>query len=122
MEQCKTDPCVLRLIREGKVVLNLTVHVDDKAVAGPRDEIDKLLLVLDEDFTTNDLGDLSFFMGSAFTHDLEKGKRSIVQSEFTETHAGRFDLTTTSLCPASPGADLGVRSVAGGRVGHRLTY
>lgn len=108
MEQCKTGPCALRLTREGKVVLNLTVHVDDKTVrvAGPRDEVDKLLLVLNEDFTTNNLGDLSFLMGCVFTQDLERGKLSIVESAFSETHARRFDLTTTSLHPASPGADL----------------
>ena len=40
-------------------MLILTVHVDDVAVAGLRDEIDKLLVVLKENFTTNDLGELS---------------------------------------------------------------
>ena len=60
MEQCKTDPCVFRLIREGIVVMTMTVHVDDMAVAGPREELDKLLEVLNDDFTTNDLGELSF--------------------------------------------------------------
>ena len=74
MEQCKTDPCVFRLIREGKVVLILNVHVDDMAVGGPEDEIDKLLVVLNEDFTTtNDLGELSFFTGCAFTQNIEQG-------------------------------------------------
>ena len=29
----------------GEVVLAMAVHVDDMAVAGPRDEIDKLLLL-----------------------------------------------------------------------------
>ena len=33
-EPCMIDPCVFRLTREGKVVLILTVHVDDMAVAG----------------------------------------------------------------------------------------
>ena len=66
MEQCKTDPRVFRLIREGIVVMITTVHVDDMAVAGPREEVDKLLEVLNEDFTTNDLGELSFFTGCAF--------------------------------------------------------
>ena len=65
MEQCKIDPCVFRLIREGIVVMIMTVHVD-MAVAGPREEVDKLLEVLNEDFTTNDLGELSFFTGCAF--------------------------------------------------------
>ena len=43
MEQCKTDPCVFRLIRDGIVVMIMIVHVDDMAVAGPREEVDKLL-------------------------------------------------------------------------------
>ena len=69
MEQCKPDPCVLRLIPEGKIVLILTVHVDDMAVAGSREKVDKLLVVLNEDFTTNDLGELSFFTGCVFSQD-----------------------------------------------------
>ena len=46
MEQCMTDPCVFRLIREGKVVLILKVYVDDMAVVGIGVEIDKLLATL----------------------------------------------------------------------------
>ena len=61
MEQCMTDPCVFRLIREGKVVLILTVHEDDMAVAGTGVEVDKLLVTLNTYFTTNNLGELSFF-------------------------------------------------------------
>ena len=59
MEQCMTDPCVFRLIREGKLVLILAVHVDDMAVAGIRVEVNKLLVTLNKDFETNDLGELS---------------------------------------------------------------
>ena len=51
MEQCMTDPCVFRLIREGKVVLILTVHVDEMAVAGTGVEVHKLLVTLNTDFT-----------------------------------------------------------------------
>ena len=109
MEQCKTDPCVFRLIREGIVVMIMTVHVDDMAVAGPREEVDKLLEVLNEDFTTNDLGELSFFTECAFKQNLELGEISINQTAFIETLARRFDATTTSLYPASPGANLEAR-------------
>ena len=42
MEQCMTDPGVFRLIRVGKLVLILAVHVDDMAVAGTRVEVNKL--------------------------------------------------------------------------------
>ena len=55
-----TDPCVFHLIWEGKVVLILTVHVDDMAVGGTGVEVDKLLVTLNTNFTTNDLGELSF--------------------------------------------------------------
>ena len=46
MKQSMTDPCVFRLIREGKLVLILAVHVNDMAVAGTRVEVNKLLVTL----------------------------------------------------------------------------
>ena len=73
MEQCMTDPCMFRLIREGKVVLILTVHVDDMAVARTRVEVDKLFVTLNTDFTTNDLGELSFFTRCSIIQDTENG-------------------------------------------------
>ena len=42
MKQCMTDPCVFRLIREGKLVLILAVHIDDMAIAGTRVEVNNL--------------------------------------------------------------------------------
>ena len=78
------------------------------AVAGPREEVDKLLEVLNEDFTTNDLGELSFFTGCAFKQNLELGEISI-KTAFIETLARRFDVTTTSLYPTSPGVNLEAR-------------
>ena len=64
-----TDPCVFRLIREGKLVLILDVHVDDMAVAGTRVEVNKLLVTLNKDFETNNLGELSFFTGCIIIQD-----------------------------------------------------
>ena len=69
MEQCMTDPYVFRLIREGKLVLILDVHVDDMVVAGTRVEVNKLLVTLNKDFETNDRGELSFFTGCTITQD-----------------------------------------------------
>ena len=63
MEPCMIDPCVLRVIGEGKVVLILTVHIGDMAVAGTGVEVDKLLETFNTDFTTNDLGEPSFSQG-----------------------------------------------------------
>ena len=87
MEQCMTDPCVFRLIREGTVMLILTVHVDDMAVAGTGVEVDKLLVTLNTDFMTNDLGELSFFTGCSIIQDTENGVLKLNQKTFIETLA-----------------------------------
>ena len=109
MEQCKAGPCVFRKIVNGVVVLVLTVHVDDMAVAGPRVEVDKLHVTLNEDFTAVDLRELSFFTGCAVIQDIENGVTKINQKTFIEALAGRFDVTTTAPYPANPGANLGPR-------------
>ena len=77
MEQSKADPCVFRKIVKGVVVLILTVPVDDMAVACPRVGVDKLLVTLNEDLTTVDLGELSFFTGCAVFQDIENGVTKI---------------------------------------------
>lgn len=69
-EQCKSDPCVFRLIREAKIVPYTM------AVASPSDKIDEPqyeFVVLSEDFATNDLGELSFLTGGVFSQDLGGG-------------------------------------------------
>ena len=107
--QCMADPCVFRLIREGKLVLILAVDIDDMAVAGTRVKVNKLLVMLNKDFEMNDLGELSFFAGCTITQDTEKGSTSISQKTFIETLARRFDVTTTSSYPAPPCANLEAR-------------
>ena len=63
----------------GVIVLILAVHVDDMAVAGLKTEVDKLLVTLNEDFTTVGLGILSFFTGCAVIQDVENGVTKINQ-------------------------------------------
>ena len=83
-------------------MLVLAVHVDDMAVAGPRDEVDKLLVTLNEDFTTVDLGGLTFFTGCAAIKDTKNGVTKINQNTFIETIARRCDVTTTARSPLPP--------------------
>ena len=109
MEQCKTDPCVFRKIRDGKLVMILAVHVDDIAVAGVPDEIEKLEKVLNEDFSTANLGLLNLFTGCVVEQDVEHGFVTISQTPFIETLAKRFDVTKTFEHPAVVGADLDAR-------------
>ena len=100
---------MFHLIREGKVELILTVHVDDMAVAGTGVEVDKLLVTLNTDFTKNNLGEPSFFTGCSIIQDIENGVLKLDQKTFIETLAKRFDVTTTTRYSASPSANLGPR-------------
>ena len=63
-------------------MLILAVRVDDMAVAGLKIEVDKLLVTLNEDFTTVDLGILSFFTGCTVIQDVENGVTKIDQKTF----------------------------------------
>ena len=68
-------------------MLILAVHVDDMAVTGTGVEIDKLLVMLNTDFTTNNLGELSFFTGCSIIQDTENGVLKLNQKTFIETLA-----------------------------------
>ncbi|CAM9239688.1 unnamed protein product, partial [Hapterophycus canaliculatus] len=109
MEQCKTDPCVFRKIRDSVVVLMVVVHVDDMAEAGTEDKLRKLHEVLHEHCITNDLGGLSLFTVCVVSQDVEKVHLTITQPAFIETVGKRFDVTTTSNFPAVPGENLEAR-------------
>ena len=63
-------------------------------------------MTLNEDFTTVDLGELSFFTGCAVIQDIENGVTKINQKTFIETLARRFDVSATAPYPATPGAKL----------------
>ena len=73
MEQCMADPCIFRKIEKDVIVLILVVHVDDMAVAGLKIEVDKVLVALNEDFTTVDLGILSSSRGVRLSRTFRTG-------------------------------------------------
>lgn len=91
--------------RDEKLVLILTMHVDDMAVACLRDDVDKLLVTLNTDFVTEVIGEISFLTGCAITQDSAKGTMKVSQRTFIDTLARRFDMTTTAPYPASPSAN-----------------
>lgn len=76
------------------------------AVAGLKIEIGYFLLASNEEFTTNELGELLVYVFAG----LEDWQAWLfVYTAFTETFTGRFDVNTTPFCPASLGANLGAR-------------
>ena len=69
MEQCRADPCVYKKIVEGVVKLILVEHVDDMQVNGKKEAYNELHHTLNENFSTENLGELKWFVGCAVEHD-----------------------------------------------------
>ena len=107
LEQSRADPCIFRKVVDGVVVMIIAIYVDDMLVAGSKEECNALLASLNRKFPTKDLGECTWYDGCGIKRDLESGTLTISQSAYVESMMRRFDVTTTSLIPASPGADLG---------------
>ena len=56
MEQCRTDPCVFRMVVGGKVkLIIMAVHVDDTVIAGSDEACRNFHAALNNKFPTNNL-------------------------------------------------------------------
>ena len=79
MEQCRADPCVYRKIVEGVVNLILVVHVDNilssqwGEVSGEKEACDELYHTLNENFPTENLGELKWYLECAVERDWQQG-------------------------------------------------
>ena len=108
MEQCKADPSVFQLIKDGVVVMIVCVHVDGITVAGESEACDFLSTCLLEEFQTTE-GELSWYLGCAFERDRKGGVLRALQKAFIESVASRYRVDAVSDLPASQSADLGPR-------------
>ena len=106
MEQCKVDPCVFRLIRDGVVVMIVCVHVDDITIAGESEACGFVSTCLLEEFQTTG-GDLSWYLGCTFKRDRKGGVLRASQRAFIESLVSRYGVDSVSNLPASQSADLG---------------
>ena len=108
MEQCKANPCVFRLIRDGVVVMIVCVHVDDITVAGESEACDFLSTCRLEEFQTTG-GELLWYLGCVFECDRKGGVLRVSQRAFIEYNVSRYGVDAVSDLPASQSADLGPR-------------
>ena len=109
MEQCRTDPCVFRMVADGKVELIMAVHVDDIVIAGSDETCRDSHAALTTNFPTNYLGELTWYTGCAFKRNWELGTSAITQKAFVESMLNRFGVNSSSDIPATPGVELGPR-------------
>ena len=72
MGQCRADPCVLERIENKEVVLALVVHVDDILVSGNEIVYEELPGIMYDQFSTQNLGELEWYLGWTVERDWEK--------------------------------------------------
>ena len=108
MEQCKADPFVFRLIRDGVVGMIVCVHVDDITVTGEFEACDFLSTCLLEEFQTTG-GEFSWYLGYAFERVRKGGVLCASQRAFIESVVSRYGVDAVSDLPSSQSTDLGPR-------------
>ena len=111
-EQCKSDPCVLRLLdrKTRKIKMILAVHVDDMILAGNEKDCDWLQKTLSEVFPVNNLGPLTWYTGCSFERSADGSSVKISQTAFIDKLVERFDIHNTSPTPAFTNRKLRARS------------
>ena len=106
-EQGKADPCVFRKVVDGAVVMIVGVYVDDLLIGESEEDCESLLASLNKKFSTNDLGECTWYDGCCIERDFELGTIKLSQEAYVESFMKRFDVQSISGLPASAGADLG---------------
>ena len=100
------DPCVFRLMFNDVVVVMLVVRVDGIKIAAPKEVTDPVVAELNTIFPTKHLGEITWYMGSEYRTDREKGTLDIPQTQFIRNVIEGFGITKTSPTPVSPSSDL----------------
>ena len=75
VDQCKADPCIFRLIRDGVIVMIVCANVDDITVAGESGVGDFLSTCLLEEFQTMG-GELLWYLACTFEREKERERSS----------------------------------------------
>ena len=96
MEQCRDDPFVYRKIVERVVKLILVVRVDDILVSGKKEACEELHHTLNENFPTEDLGELKWYLGCGVERDWQGGSVTIKQPAMIDILTKRFNSTAQS--------------------------
>ena len=109
MEQCRTDPCVLCMVVDGKVVLVTDVHVDVIMTEKSDEACRDFQAALNTKFPTANLRELTCYTGCAFKRNWELSTLEITQKVFVERMPTRFGANSSFNIPTTPGAELGPR-------------
>ena len=109
MEQCRTDPCVFRMVVDGNVELIMAVHVVDVVIAGSHKACRDFHAASNTKFPTNNLSEFTWCTGCGFKRNWELGTLEITQKAFVESILNRVGVNSSSKIPATPGVELSSR-------------
>ncbi|CAM9835083.1 unnamed protein product, partial [Sphacelaria rigidula] len=107
MVQCEAHPCVFKMENAGDVRVISVFHVDDILISGPEEYVGKVGQILNTKFPTNNLGEVTWYMGCAVDRDWDRGTLSVTQTTFSDTPLERFEARGYSEIPASVSVTLG---------------
>ena len=96
MEQCRADPCVYRKIVARVVKLILVIDVDDILVSGEKKVCSELHHTINENFPTENLGELKWYLGRAAERDWQEESVTIKQPAMMDTFTKCFNVTAQS--------------------------
>lgn len=80
LEQCITDPSVMRLLMRGEVEAMVVIHVDNLSFGGADSVSHELVAALNHVFPIKILGELAGYMGSKYRWDRTAGVLEIPQN------------------------------------------
>ena len=80
--------------------------MDDIKIAATKEITDSVVADLNKIFPTKHLGEVTWYMGSEYKRDREKGTKKISHNQFIRNVVECFGITKTSPIPASPSLDL----------------
>ncbi|CAN0008532.1 unnamed protein product [Sphacelaria rigidula] len=107
MPQSKADPCVYKLEEGGEVCAILAVHVDDILIGIEAKRVERVCIILNNRFPTNNLGEVQWYMGCAIERNWTGVTIYVNQTTFVDTMLKGFEVTEFPDIPASVFADVG---------------
>ena len=90
-EQCLVDPCVFLLMVNGAVAAMVVVRVDDIKIAATKKIVDSVVADLNKRFPTKHLGEVTWYMGSEYKRDREKGTLEISETQLIRNVVERLE-------------------------------
>ena len=82
---CVADPCILYYQEDGKLLIVMSIHVDDSMVAGRKEDLTKFYEKVRTRFNITELGTLSKYLGVRYEWYNDKDEKPCVKVTMKDT-------------------------------------